>query len=402
MKTGKAVLGVLTGAVVVGLFAIYAGSFNRNTSEQRNGADSSTGSASTSVTRMEKPARSAQEMEAVAAAHVNAIRETAKKADANTRAALEASQADQATSASELAEKQATELEKSLLDSISSLTQQLINEPGLTTNAISMLQGEENPETMLMIAQAIGEAAAKLGDRFPYDLLLKMAESDPSLQRRYAALVALGYVSKISPELQERIAELSRTGPTVDIRMAAINAMGSWMSRNRQLTQEISEALLPSREASDDPMIRGLVIQTIGNMDTPLTPKILEAMKHAVVHESEAANRSLAAVALGSGAGPGNRAEILTALEQAYLSEPNVETQRHIITQIAKAARQDAESYLKRLPTPDPLLAQDVTDWVEIMASAPSNDWGAMWNQKSDRDGRRGTYPGGSGGHGPE
>ena len=122
-------------------------------------------------------------------------------------------------------------------------------------------------------------------------------------------------------------------------------------------------------------------------------------MTEAVLSEREASNRSLAAVALGSGSSPDNRNAVLSALETAYLQEPELDTQRHIITQITKAAGTEAELYLGRLPTPHPLLAQDVQDYVAILASVDRTNWGSIWERKSDLDEKRGTYPVGSGGH---
>ena len=196
------------------------------------------------------------------------------------------------------------------------------------------------------------------------------------------------------------MAELARSGETADLRVAAISCLGSWMNHDRGLTQEISETLLSARAESDDPIVRSLVIQSIGNMDTPLSPKVFDAMADAVITERDSNNRSLAAVALGSGTSPENRNAVLTALEKAYLSESELNTQRHIITQIAKAGGEQAEAWLQRLPTSDPRLEQDVKDYMEILASVDRSNWGAVWEAKSNRDDQRGTYPGGSGGHG--
>lgn len=327
------------------------------------------------------------------------LRKTVMLAEAHMKVSRTA---DPETSAAEQARLQVEQTEKELVASMERLTAQVSSDPASVAEAVALLEAENDPALMMMLAQAIGAAADALGDKFPHEALLKMALNDPSLERRRAAITALGYMSKVPPELRDQIAEISRSGPDEQIRLAAIEAMGSWMNKNPQLIQTISEQLLLTREANSDPAIRGVVIQTIGNMDAPLSRKVFEAMAEAVVHEAIPHNRSLAALALGSGVGPESREPILATLESAYHVESNLDTQRHIITQITKAARYDAEDYLSRLPTPHPLLEQDVKDYIEILASVDRKDWGAIWNQKSERDHARGTYPGSHGGHGAD
>ncbi|MGI8907658.1 MAG: hypothetical protein ACR2IE_14345 [Candidatus Sumerlaeaceae bacterium] len=331
-----------------------------------------------------------------AATHVNALRNTVRLAEANMNVGR---MARPETTAAEHARLEAETLEQKLVDSMARLTEQLSKDPGSVKDAIALLEAESDPALMTLLAQAIGQAADAMGDKFPYDSLLKMALNDPSQDKRRAALTALGYMSKIPTELQQQVAEISRNAPSNELRIAAVECLGAWMSKNPALKQTISETLLATRVANEDAAVRGIAIQTIGNQDTPLSRKVFEAMADAVVHEVAPHNRSLAALALGGGVGPENREAILSTLEAAYLGEANLDTQRHLITQIAKAARYDAEDYLGRLPTPHPLLAQDIKDYVEILASADRKDWGAIWDQKSNRDHERGTYPGSHGGH---
>lgn len=390
MKSGR-IIAVAT-VCVVGVAGVMYYSAMRGKAPEA----SPSSSPSVKVTQMEPPQEkrvpSEAELREMAKTHVGAIQDVARRADAVSEVLVSGTYEEGETTEAKAAAKELAELENSLQDSMATLTQQLLTQPELTTNAIAMLQDETDPETMLMIARAIGEAAPILRGRFPADLLLKMAEKDASPQRRQAALLALSFLTPIPPDVESRVSELSQTASVVDVRVSAINCMGTWMSRDRDLTQRISEALLPAREASQEPVVRGMVIQTIGNMDTPLTPKVLEAMADAVTRETEATNRSLAAVALGSGASPENRQAVVSVLENAYLTEAEIDTKRHILTQIIKATR-DTE-VLKRLPTPDPLLAQDVNDYIEILASVDRNDWTKIWEQKSDRDDRRQTYPG--------
>lgn len=326
------------------------------------------------------------------------IRDKAHKRNASVRAHMEHGKNGNAAAAEE-AEVNAMAMELELQDSMSSLTQQIISDPEFAKTAIAMLQAETDPEMMMMMAKAIGDAAPALKDKFPYRDLLDIALKDASTHRRKAALYAMSQMRDIPDDLKDGIAELSRTAQDTELRVSAVHTMGGWMSNDRTLTHEISETLLLTRDASTDPHVRGIVIQTIGNMDTPLSPKVFDAMAQAVMGEEVAHNRSLAALALGSGTGQENRAAVLDTLQKAYLSEPELETQRHLITQITKAGQAEAELWLAKLPTPDPMLAQDVNDYLEILASVDRKDWNSVWSAKSQRDHERGTYPSASGGH---
>lgn len=391
MNTKRLIIVCVLCAVCIALILGYGGLRSRVSGTQSRSGEHKTGSVSrTAINTI--PQRSAAEAQAATAAHVSAIKETHRTADAIAKKALNAAKDDSDSSAAEKAEMIASEQEKKLLESITSLTEQLATNPELTTNAIALLQAEDDPAVMQLIAQAIGQAAARLGDKFPYDLLVKMALKDPSLPRRQAALQALAYMTSIPADLQASVAEISRTAPD-PVRCSAIDCMTGWMSKNHGLTQTISEELLKTREASKDPTVRGLVIQNIGNMDTPLSSKVLTAMTDALMHEQEPNNRSLAAVALGSGSSSENAPSVLSALETAYVMEPDLVTQRHMITQIVKASRPKAEEVLKTLPTPDPQLAQDVQDYLEILKTVDQKDWGAIWDKKSQIDDQRGTYP---------
>jgi len=301
-----------------------------------------------------------------------------------------------------LSEEEQAAIDKGIVDSISSLTQQIINDPSFASHAIAMMAAEDDPEVLAMLAQAIGQAAAELGDKFPADLMLKMAQTDNNLIRREAALRVLGYLKKVSPEIEQGVVDLAQNAPTPELRTIAINAMGAWVSANREMATRVTDQLLAARNATDDSMVRGMVLQTIGNLEVPLSPKAVEAMGDAIKNESEPLNRSLAAVALGSGTNSANREQVISTLEQAYAGEQNLDTQRHILTQIVKASRWDAETYLERIPKPHPLLQQDVEDYLSILAQVDRNDWDAIWSKKSDLDHQRNTYPASHGGHGTD
>lgn len=331
-----------------------------------------------------------------AAARVSALRKSHRAATDNLSTTLMLSEAEQLAEATRARN---AETDQNLIDSITSLTQQVVNDPSSTTGVIELLKEEDDPQLMILIAQALGEGAAVMGEAFPYDLLLEVALNDPDLARREAALLTLSYMRVVPDDLRLGIAEISQSAPTPQLRSAAIDTMGQWMNNIPDLAPSISEALLGAREASNHPLVRGMVIQTIGNSNAPLSPKVFDAMNDALRNETVAGNRSLAAVALGSGATPDNRESVIDALEAGYQAESELVTRRHIITQIAKAAKGDAAIYLQQLPTPDPLLAQDVADYVEIIRGSNQADWGAIWEQKSERDSQRGTDPNSHGGH---
>lgn len=403
MKSGKI---LILAAAVICIGLVYLARPTADVSRPEAGtAALNGGEAETATARASAPARITAvyltEQDGDAAARVDALRKSHRRVEDNLNARMMLSEAEGEQFA-EVNNLRTAEMEKELVESMTSLTKHLVNEPSSTTSAIGLLKLEQDPQLMILIAQSLGEAAAAMGEDFPYDLLVDIAANDPDHARRQAALLTLGYMSEVPDDLRLRIVEISQSAPTPEIRAAAVDVMGQWMIRNPELVPSVSEALLTARETNTDPLVRGMVIQTIGNSNAPLTPKVFDAMNDALLNEPVAGNRSLAAVALGSGASPDNREAVITALEEAYQGEQTLETRRHIITQIAKAGKGDAATYLQRLPTPDPLLTQDVIDYVEIIAGGNPDDWGSIWAQKSERNSERGTYPGGHGGHGHE
>lgn len=401
----KALTGIIIGIVALGAVATFTlrqnlpsgGQHARSSKAQAAAQGDSAGGAGAPSTRIEKLDDAGRQK--AAEASVSALRKSHKTMEKSLDTTLNLSESE-AAEMGDIASLQSAAAEKALLESLTSLTQQLIAEPGMTTSVIALLRDEQDPHLMGLIAQALGEAAQVLGKDFPHEMLIDMAMNDDNHARREAALIALSYMSEVPDTLRQQMIEIAQGGPNPQVRSMAIECLGQWMNRTPEMGTVVTAGLLAARDATNDPMVRGMVIQTIGNSNQPLTDTTLAAMGDALQHESMAGNRSLAAVALGSGATPENRPQVIAQLESAYQNEASLDTRRHIITQIVKAARADAATYLQRLDTPHALLQQDVADYMDIMAGSNPSDWGAIWEQKSHRDSVRGTYPSSHGGHG--
>lgn len=298
------------------------------------------------------------------------------------------------TTSPETSATQLEQLSESVRDMFSTLTEQLRMNPDMTTDVLRRMMAETDPELVSLMAQAIADAAPVIGKRLPVDLLLRIALHDPMPERRQAALYILSQAQEITSEMRQELVSISMGDTSMDVRVTAIAAMGAWMNRDRQLAEGICADLVAARDATDNPMVRGFAIQTIANMDMPLGEKLLGAMTESLNTEPVAQNRSLAALALGCGVSPDNQQQVLTNLEQAYMRESDLQTRRHIITEIARAGMDKAPDVLNRLPAPDNLLSQDVADYVEILRSGKAADFDAVWKEKSQRDDSRGTYPG--------
>lgn len=292
-------------------------------------------------------------------------------------------------------EEEMRQLEMELQEAMTSLSLQLVGDEKATSEVLEMMRNQDDPDILMMLARALGESAAFLGDRFPVDELLSMAESDESTVRRQAALAALGYSVNVSDETRQRIAKIAESAASPEERTAAISALGSIAYRNEQLADQVREDLLPVLKAADHPMLRGLAIQTIGNMDRPLSEPVLNAMADAVRNETVAGNRSLAALALGGGTSRENQQQVLDVLTNAFNAEANVETQRHILTQLVKVTRDPA--FLNTIASSDGLVIQDIADYREILATVDRDNWSAIWEAKNRLNEERGTV--GESGH---
>jgi len=265
---------------------------------------------------------------------------------------------------------------------------QLRNRPADIEGMLEQLKTETDVERIKLLAQLISENAEAAGVDLPINDLLEMAASGNPI-KRLAALRILSTSSRVTPEMIRTVAELSKTDAQKDVRFAAINTMGEWMERNANLREQLSADIIGARDASTSPDIRGYAIQTVGLQKNGLPPSMLQPMVHSMQSESVPEIRSLAALAV-SHADANLRPQALQHLQQAYHSETDLDAKRHLLTMIMRTGGSEASAVLQGLPANDPLLRQDIADYVNIMARGVT-DVNEIYDQKNQLDGKRGT-----------
>lgn len=260
--------------------------------------------------------------------------------------------------------------------------------------AVARLKTESDPEQMALLAQAIAESAATANSRLPVADLLQMAAGDEPASRREAALHILSRLTYVTPETMAIVANITTSDPAPEMRIAGINTMGGWMAQNRALTETVSIQLSRAITAEPSEQVRSFAIQAIANQDAALSGEVFQTLVTTMRNEPAPSNRALAALALGGGETADTRPLILQELKAAYLKEADLDTQRNILTQIARAGKSDAVPLLQQLPAPHPYLAQDANDYMELLQTVDTWDFDRIWDTKSRRDLQRGSILG--------
>lgn len=218
---------------------------------------------------------------------------------------------------------------------------------------------------------------------------LNVLLSDDTLDRRQASLTTLAAVSEITPDLLQAVARVSREDASSEIKTGALKTMTTWMGQHPDLFPQIVDELLTTMKISVEPEIRTQAIEAIADLNRSLPTNILDQVEAYLKTAPRPQDRALAARALASANGE-SRAWAISALQEAYVQEQDLNTRRSIMTQIVRAATTQSPEILKQLPTGEPLLAQDATDYLEILQSGVT-DPEAIRNEKTNRDTRRGT-----------
>lgn len=267
---------------------------------------------------------------------------------------------------------------------------QLREHPGDISKLLEQLKTETDPEKIALLAQLIAENANEAGVDLPVKELMGML-SDPLAAKRDAALAILSQVEDVTPEMIKGVGDIARTDVETQVRMSAITTMGRWLNGDSMHRDALSQQLIQTRDASRDNAVRGYAIQAIGLQKHGLPANMIEPISQSVYQESSPDNRSIAALAL-SNVDEANRASAVRTLEQAFATETNLDTKRHLVTMLMRTAGTEAPAVLGRLDTNHDLVRQDVADYLEIIARGETNV-DRIFELKEARDGERGSEP---------
>lgn len=271
---------------------------------------------------------------------------------------------------------------------LSKMGDDLRHHPRDLAQLMEQLKKETDPEKIKLLAQLIAQNAEAAGYELPIKDLIEMAASeDPT--KRLAAVMLLGSSTQVTPEMIQTISGLARGDATDDVRLLAINAMGRWMDRNSNLSEQLSMEIIGARDASTDAGVRGYAIQTVGLQKNGLPASLVAPVSESLRIEAVAENRSIAALAL-SHSEPAAQPQALQNLQSAYHAETDLDAKRHLVTMMVRSSGDKAADILKNLQASEPLVQQDIKDYMEIIASGET-DVNRIYELKNQRDGDRGT-----------
>lgn len=274
---------------------------------------------------------------------------------------------------------------------LEALAQLVQNDPGVH-EVWASFAAESDPNMLAHLARLLTPRVA--ADAELFQKAVDLTQRGDLAEKRSAALSMLSSISDPRPELLDLVFRLSREDGAKDVRLSAIQLLGNWASHSQDWNG-LSRELVKTVNASDDSEVRRFAIQVIALHPETVPPEVLGAMAGYLKQDPSAHNRAIAALGLGSVKGE-LRPSALGHLEQAFAGEENLTTRRNIITQIARAGEQDAIAILNRLPAHhDPLLAQDVRDYVEILQAGgtrPDDIYFAKFERDKERDTIVGSY----------
>lgn len=218
---------------------------------------------------------------------------------------------------------------------------------------------------------------------------LATAADEVALRHSVQALAVLDDVSASDVRL---VGEVARTGASESGRVGAVVVLQQWLQRP-DMQADATHELIGIVKASGETLVRGMAIQAVALQNPAPSEEMVRALSAFVIRDDAAANRALAALALGHVKGPlaGNA---LYALVNAYGRESDLATKRSILLEVVRASGERAPTVLAGLPaTSEPLIAQDILDYVEIIASG-LKDANEIYDVKQLRDVERNTVIG--------
>ncbi|MDQ6631167.1 MAG: hypothetical protein M3Y82_05350 [Verrucomicrobiota bacterium] len=273
-------------------------------------------------------------------------------------------------------------------DALDKLTQSFKEHPGNQGELFSALNNEDNfSQVIARLLEISSTQPNRAGARLLTGLAADLALHDPLPERRQAGLVALSKVPEPSPDLLQNVVRSSREDQSNEVRLSAIATLAVWMHRQPDLVEKVTSELLQTIHLSTNNQVRASAIQTIVAQKRALTEKVVEVINEFLIKEPGTQNRLLVARAVG-GETPQARSFSLGQLQQAYQQETDIKVKQNVLTEIVRIGQSDAMDILEKIPSDNPLLAQDTKEYLEIL-QAGVTDPNKVFSEKSQRDAAR-------------
>lgn len=188
----------------------------------------------------------------------------------------------------------------------------------------------------LILALAVSAplfAAKPANDRTELHILAT-AGDETALRQSVEALAALERVSAADVRLA---GEVARAGAAESGRVGAVVVLQHWLQRP-EVEADATRELIAVAKASGEVLVRGMAIQAVALGNPTPSDEMVGALSELVVRDGSAANRALAALALGHVKGP-LAGGALYALVNAYGRETDLATKRSILLAPRASAR---------------------------------------------------------------
>jgi hypothetical protein len=259
---------------------------------------------------------------------------------------------------------------------------------------VAWLKNEENLSVLDAIStlrEINTEHPSASGSSLIVRLALDIATNDGLPEKRVAALSQLSKVFdvktepmsrlvNISPQLIDAVAQLAETDADKRVRLAAMDAMGSWVDRNPNILPALSHKLLGIIKTSSDDELRAHGLQTVvdsARKHMGFRDDLIAEMTELSWTDPDERNRDLAAQGFSGASGKAIDAALIQ-LEAAYYQSTELDTKKIILHQMATIGKTNSIAILQRIPGGDPL-ARDV----QTLMQSFGNEEGTVTSERN-------------------
>jgi hypothetical protein len=270
--------------------------------------------------------------------------------------------------------------EAEMPDALKRVTDYLETHPEAISEALALLKSETDDGKISLLIPVLAECQNVEGHKLIKEAALELME-DALSSRRQMGLSLLAKTTPIESQLVQRILAVAQQDADNQIRIAAIDLLGLWLTQNPGQQDELGATLLQSLGTSNDEAVSGRVLQILAQQNVEPSEAILKVAAQ-FLNAASADNRIAAVMMLGQATGEMKNFAV-EHLENAYGQEANVEVQKNILTQMVRIGSEEAPEILQRLSQNEnsPLTA-DIEDYLQIIAEGKTASADEIYAQK--------------------
>lgn len=239
------------------------------------------------------------------------------------------------------------------------------SDPQRAMEVLGWFRGETDPGALNMLMASISANPDAASDPEILAAFLEVARGDMLSSRRLAAITFLGQGASQPPEVDRDLVELVHVDVDPQIRSAAIAALRQRVELDPKAAQRLNPELIETAGVQSDPAFRQQALQAVRVRE--LSEDQITGML-GFLQDENLAVRITAAEQLGD-ARPQHRSAALQALSETVRFDVRSEVRRACLLSMVKVGRKESLTTLRQLRDVDSELAQEIDDYIGILAN---------------------------------